>query len=113
MLCHWQHAAAVPPTLPVVAPLRAGVRQQAQLRLNSCHVDCERLKSTGAQQNPQGASVSKDVRRLMRRMYGEPDQDYEDWQIVVMSDISGGHCCGSFAHVDVSVYRTSTVAMRR
>lgn len=47
------------------------MRQQAQLRLNSCHVDCERLKSSGAQQDPEGASVSKDVRRLMRRMYGE------------------------------------------
>lgn len=26
----------------------------------------------------------------MRRMYGAPDQDYEDWQIVVLSDIDTG-----------------------
>lgn len=66
------------------------VRGHAQLRLNRCRVDYERLKSSNASAGPDAASTSKEIRRLMRRMYGDPDQDYEDWQIVVLSDMSSG-----------------------
>jgi hypothetical protein len=67
-----------------------GVRQHAQLRLNRCRVDYERLKSTSTQTDPEVARTGKEIRKLMRRMYGEPDQDYEDWQIVVLSDMDSG-----------------------
>jgi hypothetical protein len=66
------------------------VRQHAQLRLSSCHVDAERLKSSSAHQDKEYANRSKEIRRYMHRMYGEPDQDYDDWQIVVLSDMESG-----------------------
>lgn len=53
-------------------------------------MDYERLKSTAAHGDAEAAKTSKQIRRLMRGMYGAPDQDYEDWQIVVLSDMDTG-----------------------
>ena len=81
-----------------------GVRTHAQLRLNRCQVDYNRLKSTAVQGgggSGAAAARGKEIRRLMRAMYGAPDQDYEDWQIVVLSDMdSGAHCCGCGLLID-------------
>jgi hypothetical protein len=73
------------------SPSGRGIRHAAQLRLTGCRVEYERLKSTTAADRSADAERScRDIRRLMRQMYGEPDQDYEDWQIVVMSDMESG-----------------------
>lgn len=79
-----------------------GVRTHAQLRLNGCNVDFERLRSTTQDGDEDASRRGKDIRRLMRRMYGAPDQDYEDWQIVVLSDeLSDGARCLKWLHCPV------------
>jgi hypothetical protein len=66
------------------------IRRHAQLRLTSCHVDPERLKGSSPHQDKDYAATSKEIRRFMHSMYGKPDQDYDDWQIVVLSDLESG-----------------------
>jgi hypothetical protein len=72
-----------------VTAKETGVRHCAQLRLNCCNVDYERLKSS-ARDSEAERGHNRDIRRLMRQTYGPPDQDYDDWQIVVMSDMDSG-----------------------
>ena len=67
-----------------------GVRTHAQLRLNRCHVDFDRLKSSNGSGGEEDATRrAKEIRRQMRQMYGARDEDYEDW-VVLLSDMDTG-----------------------
>jgi hypothetical protein len=70
-----------------------GIRKRAQIRLRDCQVDSGRLTSSivsaDAEQNGNNSRLIKD---LMRAVYGQPDQDYDDWQIVMLSDMEDGAC---------------------
>lgn len=96
-ICNGLHADCSRCWQSAAAPGGEGVRSAAQLRLHRCLVDTERLKGA-APPGDAAASRGKDIRRLMRRMYGAPDQDYEDWQIVVLSDIDTGALLQSGLH---------------
>jgi hypothetical protein len=69
-----------------------GIRHRAQLRLNDCMVDSERLKSAVISADAE-LRHNRTIRRFMRETYGPPDQDYEDWQIIAMSDMESGAAC--------------------
>lgn len=67
-----------------------GIRRDAQLRLRDCQVDSGRLTSAIVTADAEQNGNSRVIRRLMREVYGNPDQDYEDWQIVMLSDMEDG-----------------------
>ena len=63
-----------------------GIRHAAQIRLADCEVDPGRLTSSIVSADAEQSGNSRAIRRLMRAVYGDPDQDYDDWQIVMLSD---------------------------
>eukprot|EP00892_Ulva_mutabilis_P006950 jgi/Ulvmu1/4627/UM002_0358.1 len=65
----------------------AGVRQHAQVRLNDCEVDYNRLTSSVAHDDLDLQRHHRHIRRLMRETYGPPDQDYEGWHVIGWSDM--------------------------
>ena len=67
-----------------------GIRRSAQIRLTDCNVDPGRLTSAIVSGDAEQNGNSRVIRQLMRQVYGDPDQDYDDWQIVMLSDMEDG-----------------------
>jgi hypothetical protein len=80
-----------------------GIRKDAQIRLSDCHVDSGRLTGSIVSADAEQNGNARVIRRLMREVYGNPDQDYDDWQIVMLSDMEDGvspqkHCTHYQSH---------------
>lgn len=80
-----------------VVAAATGIRSRAQIRLSDCQVDSGRLTGSIVSGDAEQNGNSRVIRRLMREVYGNPDQDYDDWQIVMLSDMEDGappqhHC---------------------